>query len=98
MTMERATCQHYAEFPAWLDINEMLVGRYGFAIKICAPARPFARGSWFVLRPACKHISGPFGTRQKALQCLDEPNYPNEKQWGNIAAIEWLRTQKAGLK
>ena len=83
-------CEHYPEFPAYPDITEMLVGRYGFAVKLCPEARPFARGAWYVLRPGCKHITGPFGTRDRALRLLAAPNSENEREWGEEAVTEWL--------
>jgi hypothetical protein len=85
-------------FPCFPEIHEMLVGRYGFAIKLVPDKRPFARCQWFVLRPNCQHISGPFGTRNKAQQCLDKPNYEGEPRYGHEAAVEWLKGPKEATK
>lgn len=82
------------EFPAFPEVDDIIVGRYGVAVRLWGGKRR----PWFVLRPNCNHISGPFGTRQKAQRLLDEPYYEGEPQYGHNAAINWLKMKIAKEK
>ena len=77
------------ELPAGLnkEILEIMVGRYGFALRI-GNYKGGRRSTWWLLRPDLEYSDGPWGTRQKARKILDKPNWDGERKWGIEAAKE----------
>lgn len=73
-------------FPAFPTVLSVLVGRFGVAVRTPTTG---GRSGWYIFRHDCPHVCGPFGTRGKARNLLEEPNFEGEPEWGSMAAWDW---------